>query len=184
MQCRRHPTSPSCSARAGARALLRAGAGARRCFLTVWAGCAHRDAGSSSACWCATQPGTGRAEPAAAALECARAADATRWSGRLAAAPRLEKRQRGLSGQGRMSGWGRRTLRAEASRHWWEEKAHFTRGTFPRVSRTGCLGGCRTLHADRVARHSDGRLRRDAGTWNVLVCRYAPRGDVVGQTPF
>jgi hypothetical protein len=32
----------------------------------------------------------------------------------------------------------RRTLRAEAMvGHWVEEKAHFTRGTFPRVSRTG-----------------------------------------------
>lgn len=116
------------------------------------------------------------------------AGDAMRWSGRLAAAPRLEH-----EGDGARSGQGENVWMGTAGRfvpetmvgHWVEEKAHFTRGTFPRVSRTGAWAdvGHYTQIVWRDTSEVGCAVARGR-QMDVLVCRYARPGNVMGQAPF
>lgn len=116
------------------------------------------------------------------------AGDAKRWSGRLAAASRLEHEDGGAgSGQGEniWIGTAGRFSPEIMVGHWVKEKAHFTRGTFPQVSRTGAWAD--VGHYTQIV----WRDTTDVGCavargqqMDVLVCRYARPGNVMGQAPF
>lgn len=68
---------------------------------------------------------------------------------------------------------------------WIEEKAYFTRGTFPRVSRTGQWAdvGHYTQMVWRDTSEVGCAVARGRRA-DVLVCRYARPGNVVGRAPF
>lgn len=167
-------------------ALLRAGAATL--FLTVLAGAQSLHAGLEQRLLAAHNR-----ERAALNLPPLRwnaqlADDAMRWSGQLAAAPRLEH-EGGDAG----SGPGENVWMGTAGRFapeamvgdWVEEKAHFTRGTFPRVSRTGAWTD--VAHYTQIVWRDTSEVGCAVARgrqMDVLVCRYARPGNVMGQTPF
>jgi hypothetical protein len=122
------------------------------------------------------------------------------WDGGLAAAAatyarRLAARDRGLvhSAPRTRRGQGENLWMGTAGHYpaaamfgsWAQERRHFRPGVFPDVGqgvawqRVGHYTQIVWSGTDRVgcATHSDGR-------WDYLVCRYAPAGNVIGQTVF
>ena len=119
---------------------------------------------------------------------------AAQWSQHLASANRMQHADGGAGGSGQgESGQGENIWMGTAGRFapesmvgaWLEEKAHFTRGTFPRVSRTGSWADVghytQMVWRDTSAVGCAVARGRQA---DVLVCRYAKPGNVVGHVPF
>lgn len=78
---------------------------------------------------------------------------------------------------------GRYTLE-DMTDFWAAEKADFRAGVFPRVSRSGDLGavGHYSQMIWRTTSHIGCALASD-GTDDILVCRYATPGNVIGERP-
>jgi hypothetical protein len=111
---------------------------------------------------------------------------AAEWSQRLAAGSRVEHATGG-SGQGEniWMGTAGRFAPETMVEAWLDEKAHFTPGTFPRVSRTGRWAdvGHYTQMVWRDTSDVGCAVARGRQA-DVLVCRYARPGNVVGRVPF
>jgi hypothetical protein len=115
------------------------------------------------------------------------AADAAPWAQALARRGRLEHSaagDRGGAGENLWMGTAGAYTPAEMVGGWAAERARFHPGVFPDVSKDGwqAVGhytqmvwrdtsevGCALAHSER---------------WDVLVCRYAPAGNMVGEAPF
>lgn len=114
------------------------------------------------------------------------AQEAAHWSQRLAGSNRLQHTAGG-SGQGEniWMGTAGRFAPERMIGAWLEEKAHFTRGTFPQVSRTGRWAdvGHYTQMVWRATSEVGCAIARGRQA-DVLVCRYAEPGNVVGRVPF
>lgn len=113
--------------------------------------------------------------------------DAQDWAERLAATGRLQHAGNAGSGQGEnlwMGTAGRFEPEAMVG-SWAAERTHFQPGTFPQVSRTGDWTdvGHYTQMVWRDTRQVGCAIGRGARA-DVLVCRYAAPGNVVGQKPF
>jgi hypothetical protein len=70
----------------------------------------------------------------------------------------------------------------EMAGSWAGEKSLFRPGTFPDVSRSGKWSD--VGHYTQMIWRSTAKVGcaiRSGGSWDVLVCRYAPPGNVVGQ---
>lgn len=113
--------------------------------------------------------------------------DATRWADRLAAGNRLQHETGGGSGQGEnlWAGTAGRYAPEAMVGAWSAEKAQFTPGVFPQVSRTGNWAdvGHYTQMVWRDTREVGCAIGRGAAM-DVLVCRYAAPGNVRGRSPF
>lgn len=113
---------------------------------------------------------------------------AAQWSQQLVSANRLQHAGgAGGSGQGEniWMGTAGRFAPERMVGSWLEEKAHFTLGTFPQVSRTGRWVdvGHYTQMVWRDTSEVGCAVARGRQT-DVLVCRYATPGNVVGRVPF
>jgi hypothetical protein len=68
---------------------------------------------------------------------------------------------------------------------WIDEKSHYKPGIFPDNSRTGDLED--VGHYTQLMWRDTGRVgcaKSDNGENEVLVCRYAAAGNVIGERPF
>lgn len=117
------------------------------------------------------------------------AREAREWSGRLAKSGRLQHApaSAGGSGQGEnlWIGTAGRFAPEAMVGDWIAEKADFAPGTFPRVSRTGDWAdvGHYTQIVWRDTREVGCAIGRGARA-DVLVCRYAAPGNIMGRAPF
>lgn len=114
---------------------------------------------------------------------------AAQWSQKLAAANRMEHSPTAVGG----SGHGENLWMGTAGHFapeamvgsWIAEKADFTRGTFPKVSRTGSWTdvGHYTQMVWRDTREVGCAIGRGTKA-DVLVCRYSAPGNIMGRAPF
>lgn len=114
---------------------------------------------------------------------------AAEWAHKLAASGRLQHSpaSAGGSGQGENLWMGTAGHFAPEAMvgDWIAEKADFAPGTFPRVSRTGNWAdvGHYTQVVWRDTREVGCAIGRGARA-DVLVCRYAAPGNIMGRAPF
>ncbi len=73
----------------------------------------------------------------------------------------------------------------EMAQTWADEKAYFTYGTFPDVSSDGNWAD--VGHYTQMIWSGTteiGCARTSDGTWDYLVCRYSPAGNVIDEKPY
>lgn len=114
------------------------------------------------------------------------AADARQWAFRLARSGRLEHQGGGASGQGEnlWAGTSGAFAPERMVQSWAEEKRHFRPGIFPNVSRSNdwsAVGRYTQMIWRRTSRV--GCAVASGEGEDVLVCRYAAPGNVIGERP-
>ena len=119
------------------------------------------------------------------AWNAALAVDAARWAEHLAATGRLEHSHDDGAGENIWAGTPDRFALEAMVDGWAREKRDFVPGTFPANSRTGKFAdiGHYTQLVWRRTREVGCAVAHGA-TQDVLVCRYAEPGNVVGERPF
>lgn len=113
------------------------------------------------------------------------AQDATRWGRTLIATDRFDHDpNRVQQGENLWAGWGRAYSPEEMVDSWISERADYQPGAFPDVSRTGNWAdvGHYTQLIWRETTHL-GCATEGRNDKTILVCRYAPSGNVMGRRP-
>ncbi len=116
------------------------------------------------------------------------AKDAAGWAAHLAALGHAEHSkpdQRSHEGESLWQGTAGAYGPDEVVAGWIAEKKDFVYGAFPAVTRTGDwhVVGHYTQVVWRNTREV-GCAKTTAGAWDIVVCRYSPAGNLVGEKPY